>query len=228
VDKHAGTAATALCMMTCMLVLPAASRGAEQQDGRPDEELDETLIKGNLFAAKPQQSFDWLARLVGSYTIGGQVDLRAGGNPEDLRPVDGQGTCIGFGLGPAVHCELQIRWSEPAGEDIPGGVSTYDPAVMLFGFNGRTSGITYALVDSKGVAEGSSGTLISANTVRARRPCASLPGNCQREVHITAEPDLKVVRIRMDTEIDFRRVLSYQFVLNRVPGSPAVTFEGKR
>jgi hypothetical protein len=65
------------------------------------------------------------------------VDVHASGNGEDNLPASGRMECIGFGEAPAVQCEFKVRWPEyagPGGRDIIGGVSTLDPAMMLFGF----------------------------------------------------------------------------------------------
>ena len=36
------------------------------------------------------------------------------------------------------------------------------------------------------------------NTLISRAPCANVPGKCQRVAHITADPDLKIVRMEID------------------------------
>jgi hypothetical protein len=110
---------------------------------QPVQELDEVIVEGRRVRKKRpswddyQQPFNFLARLVGQFVIEGSVDLHGQGNPEDLRRVAGRAHCIGFGSAPGVQCELNVLWPETrgaGGEEIPGGVSTLDPAVLLFGF----------------------------------------------------------------------------------------------
>jgi hypothetical protein len=129
--------ALASCLIALALVTPCTAWAAD-----PDTELDEVLVEGQR--SKPelpsfeeyQEPLDWLARLVGTFVVEGNVDLHAQGKPEDLRKVSGRVECIGFGIAPGVLCELKIRWpdsSGPNGEEIPGGISTLDQAMMLFG-----------------------------------------------------------------------------------------------
>jgi hypothetical protein len=77
----------------------------------------------------------WLERLVGKYSVEGQVDLCGNGNPQDQRPVTGQVDCIAGGSPPSVHCKVDVNWPPATGENgapIPGGVSNLAPAQILF------------------------------------------------------------------------------------------------
>lgn len=210
---------------------PARGPAAVSEERRlPDEELDEALIEGrNKPVRDAQKVIDWLARLVGQFTFEGQVDLQGKSNPEDRRDVQGSGVCIGFGPAPAVHCELKVRWPEArgaAGEEIPGGTSNLDPAMLLFGFEPDRIGIRYMLVDSKGIAEGAMGLLITGDTLESRAPCVNIPAPCQRTTRITARPDLQTIRMQIDIERDGVKALGYSFVMQRLPGNNAVVIKG--
>jgi hypothetical protein len=217
---------------------PATTAGSRPpaQEQRLDE-LDEVLVEGrrNRERARSwddyQQPFDFLATLVGQFVVEGQVDLHAQGNNEDLRKVSGRANCLGFGSAPGVQCELTVRWPEtsgPGGEEIPGGVSALDPAVLLFGFDPATPGISHVMLDNKGIADTAVGRMTSPNTMMSRSKCVGIPGNCERTVRITVEPDLKTIRMHVDLAIDQQKSVRFLFVMNRVPGSVAVVYGRKQ
>lgn len=202
----------------------------------PVDELDEVLVEGRRNRVPPtswdyyQQSFDFLARLVGQFAVAGQVDLGAQGNSKDLRKVTGRALCLGFGAAPGVQCEMSVRWPETRGldgEEIPGGVSALNPAVLLFGYEPVT-GISHVVVDNKGIADVAVGQLASPNTMVSRSKCVGIPGNCERTVRITAEPDLKTIRMNIDLAIEDRKAVSYQFVLQREAGTKSVVHGRKQ
>jgi hypothetical protein len=204
---------------------PASSADAAKKT-QEDEQLDEVLVNGTRIRAvrDPQKVLDWFARLVGKFTYEGQVDLHGQGRDEDKRSVHGMQDCVGFGPAPAVHCTINAIWPEsrgPQGEQIPGGVSTLNPAMLLFGFEPDHIGIRYMLVDDKGVAQGALG-LLMGDTLTSKTPCVDLPGDCQRSVRITAQPDGQALEMHIDLERDGRPAIAYAFVLHRMPGTPAV------
>jgi hypothetical protein len=202
----------------------------------PDQELDEVLVRGKRSKPRPgfkeyQQPLDWLARLVGRFVVDGHVDLHATGNPDDILEVSGRVECVGFGMAPGVECEVKIRWPEkpgPDGADVPGRVSTLNPAVMLFGFDPARQGVQQITVDNNGTAESALGLHVTADVVQSRTPCAARPGDCERVVRITALPDLKVVEMLIDLEIDKVKATRFMFTLHRVPGVPSVVFGRKK
>lgn len=233
-----GSAVAVLASLAAVLLLAAGpSRAAETPpnplfDDNSDNELDEVVVRGERSIRRPgfreyQQSLDWLARMVGRFVVDGHVDLKAQGSPQDILKVNGGATCVGFGVAPGVECELKIRWPEktgPNGEKIPGGVSTLDPAVVLYGFEPVQQGIHYIVVDNEGTAEMAVGLHATADIVQSRSPCNVFPGNCERVVQITAWPDLKLIEMRIDLEVDGEKALRYLFMLHRVPGTPSVVF----
>lgn len=231
--------------------------------GKPDDELGEVLVEGSRQKAK-RPSFDdyqapwnFMARLVGQFVIDGTVELHAQGRSEELRKVSGRTECVGFGQAPSVHCELRVRWPEtagPNGEAILGGVSTLNPAVVLYGYEpvdpnmvgrrprGRPAplapgmpapttpeepGISWVVVDNQGVVETAVGQMISPDTMRSRSKCLAVPGNCERDVRITAAPNLKTVGMNIDLVIDGEKAVSFAFVLHRVPGTESVVYGRK-
>lgn len=233
--------AGALCLLLVgSAVLPAANAPvptAPAAQADQTQELDEVIVEGSRVRRRRpswdeyQQPFNFLARLVGQYVIGGSVDLRGAGRPEDLREVAGQAQCIGFGSAPGVLCELSVRWPESRGangEDIPGGVSTLDPAVLLLGFEPDVPGISHVLLDNTGVADTAVGAMTSASTMLSRSSCVGIAGVCERTVRITAEPDLDTVRMNIDFAIDQQKSVGFAFVMRRVPDSGAVVYGRKQ
>lgn len=209
-------------------IAPPVAANPQQQE--LDAQLDEILVEGRKPERNPQKVIDWMARLVGEFTWEGHVDVHARGRPEDIRAVHGSGNCTGFGLAPAVQCDIKARWSTVRGEDgepVMGGVSNLNPAMMLYGFEPDRIGIRYMLVDSNGIADGGLGYVVD-NTLISRTPCANVAGNCQRVARITADPDLKVVRMEIVLEIDYERAAYFDFIMRRVSGSQAVVVSGPK
>lgn len=244
----------ATCLLGLALALPGAASAAgaappASQQARREEELDEVTVEGRRDRQrKPQQSFDWLARLVGEFTIDGYVHPDPYSTSGDAREAQGHALCVGFGIAPGVLCDLQVRWADVTdadGGEIPGGASTLDPAVMLFGFNlgahadtmygGRQNAaadpdsytIAHILVDNKGVAEGGSGFRAGTDTMMSRAPCVAIPMNCERVVRIIAPADLGTVEMRIDLEIEGEVAMRYDFVMRREADSKSVVFGRK-
>jgi hypothetical protein len=64
--------------------------------------------------------------------------------------------------------------------------------------------------------------------MRSRSKCVGIPGNCQRTVRITAEPDLSTVRMNIDLALDQQKSVSFAFVMQRVPDSNSVVYGRKQ
>ncbi len=220
-------------------VLAAEAPKSEPQAQNKNQELGEVLVEGSREKELPQlpgfkyyeQSFEWLARMVGRFVVDGQVDLQGEGGSEDLRKVSGRAECVGFGSAPGVQCEWKIRWPDSTGADgkaIPAGVSNLNPATVLFGLELVRSGISWILVDSQGVAETTVGEMITADTMRSRTKCGAIAGNCTRLTRITAWPDRETVEVEMDFETDQKKLASFRFVMHRVPGAPSLVYGRKQ
>ena len=195
----------------------AASPQSESAD-----DLDEVLVDGRKPSRKPSEIITWMRRLVGQFTYEGNVDLHGKGLTDDLRPVKGRSDCVPFGPAPAVQCEIRVTWPEtkgPNGEAILGGTSMLNPAMILYGFEPDDLGIRYMLVDSKGIAEPALGLLVG-DTLTSKEPCVNVPGTCQKITKITAEPEGKLIEMNIDIERDYKRAISYRFVLHRVGAAP--------
>jgi len=222
--------AAALLAANAANAADAASGKSPPLPSAPEDELQEIVVSGQKPIHDSQKVIDWLARLVGKFTFDGHVDLHGQGRAEDQQPVHGNGDCVGFGPAPAVNCTISVAWPEthgPNGEEIPGGVSRLNPAMMLYGFEPDHIGIRYMLVDDKGTADGALGLMVG-DTLVSKTPCVGIPGNCQREVRITAPPDLKTIRMQIDLEMDTQRTLSYVLLMHRLPGNNAVVISGQK
>jgi hypothetical protein len=212
-------AVTALLLAT--IALPAIAAAPAPQGTSTDEtvqELSEVIVSGEKPTRKVAELIPWLRRLLGQYTYEGYVDLGGKGDPDDRQPVRGVGLCIGFGVAPGVQCELNVRWREVKGADggeVLGGVSTFAPAMILYGLEPDEIGIRYLQVDSRGLAEGATG-LVIGNTATFRAPCVDIPAGCQRVTRITAEPESKLVEMQIDTEINYELAMRYRFQMRRV------------
>jgi hypothetical protein len=244
---------------------PEPATAAQPKEWQLDEELGEVLVEGKRTKPKSsswdvyQTPFTWMARMVGTFVIDGNVDLHAQGNPEDLLEVSGRAECVGFGVAPGVQCELKIRWPDTYGPDdkqIMGGVSTLDHAMMLFGSDPSEpptfqpnlpglrlprptasdrpdqepvqTGVSWILVDGRGVAESAVGKMVSADTMQSRSRCVGVAGDCERVFRITAWPDLKTVEFRIFVVIDADEAVNYTFVMHRVPGTDSVVYGRKK
>ncbi len=212
---------------------PAADKSAPQPAREPEqqellEELDQVVVNGERPLKDDQQVINWLASLAGEFTMEGDVDVQGKGDPDDLQPVEGSASCVAFGIAPGVRCELHVLWPETRhrdGKPILGGTSTLDPAVLLYGFDPHSSGIRSMLVDNQGTGDLAQG-LIFGNTLKSKSRCLNVPGNCQRVVRTTVEPDIQVIRMQIDLEIDSKTAVRYGFVMRRVPGSKATVIKG--
>lgn len=227
VNRRTGIHLLSVCLLAQCLTLPSAEL---PQDALVDQELSDILVEGRVPERNPQKIIDWMARLVGEYTFEGEVDLKARGRPEDLRPVRGSGTCIGFGPAPAVRCQIDVHWTPVRPEDrgkVLGGVSSLKPATMLFGFEKDRIGIRHMLVDNNGIAEAALGYVLD-DTLISRSPCVNIPGQCERVARITAHNDLKLIDMLIDLVIDYEPAVRFHFVMRRVPGSKAVVVGGPK
>lgn len=217
--------AHALGLLTIATTLAAGNAFAGQAAVRPEpaspevlRELSEVVVSGETPTRKVAELIPWLRRLLGEYIYDGYVDLGGKGEPEDRRTVRGGGTCVGFGVAPGVQCEIVVRWPEVRGEngeEVMGGVSHFNPAMILYGLEPDELGIRYLQVDSRGLAEGTTGYVIG-NTATFRTACVDVPEDCQRITRITTESGSKVVDMQIDTEINYELAMRFRFQMTRV------------
>jgi hypothetical protein len=203
----------------------AGQAPAPAQAPAPEQlrELSEVVVSGEAPTRKVAELIPWLRRLLGQYSYEGYVDLGGKGQPEDRRTVRGGGTCVGFGVAPGVQCEIVVRWPEVRGEngeEVMGGVSPFNPAMILYGLEPDELGIRYLQVDNRGLAEGTTGYVIG-NTATFRTACVDVPEGCQRITRITAESESKFIDMQIDTEINYELAMRYRFQLTRVAEAQA-------
>jgi hypothetical protein len=200
---------------------PPANSGKE---GALDE-LEEVVVTAEQIETDTKDLQSWLRLLVGKYTYEGYVDLCGRGNGEDQRPVTGKSDCVASGSTPIVHCTVNVRWPATRGEDgapVRGGVANLLPAFVIYTLEklpirdvrGNLWGLIFTQVDSKGIAEWGSGTLVG-DTFTSREPCVDTPANCQKITRITARPDSNEITMLVDTRINGERVLRQAFLLHR-------------
>ena len=205
-------------LLVLALLLPAAVLAAAP----PEEELAEVTVIGNR--VKPTRNMRtmlyWLVRLVGKFRYEGFVELRPGpGVPGAPLPVQGLGDCVAFGVAPGVQCSVAIRWPEvrgPDGAEVVGGVSSLNPAMILYGLDPDRRGIHFLQVDSRGIADGGVGYL-TGDTLETRAPCEGIDGDCQRITQINAEPEGKLIKMQVDIEREGVLVARFSFELHRLP-----------
>jgi hypothetical protein len=223
VKKRVGMRLAAGCLLLAALQPGVTASAAAPQARTPtsDEELDEVIVSGNR--VEPVRSMrtilEWLVRLVGQYRYEGFVELKPGpGVPQDRLPVRGVGDCVRFGIAPGVQCSVAIRWPEvkgPAGEEVVGGVSTLNPAMILYGLDPDQRGIHFLQVDQRGIADGGVGFLIG-DVLTTKAPCEGIPGDCQRTTKIDAAPDGKLIQMQVEIHQDGERVAHFHFEMQRV------------
>jgi hypothetical protein len=179
----------------------------------------------------------------------GQTDVT------EATPVRGMGDCVSIGTGPGVQCVFQVTWDELREEvvssrterggiyNLPGGVSNLAPAMAEFGIDPGGGAVRFLLVDSAGLAEGSSGSL-AGRTATFRTKCANgptilaglrpppirqpdsppppqPPRTCSKTMRIETRPDARVLYFSVDIELDGQRKTTYALAMRRMQQSPA-------
>lgn len=207
---------------------PAAAAGSDAAE--EEEVLDEVVISGEKPSRSTTHIATWLRRLLGRFTVEGYVDLGGRGAPQDRLPVRGLVDCEGFGYMPAVSCDLNIDWPTVKGEngeEIPGGVSTLAPAMIVYAFEVDWIALRYMLVDSKGTSDVGRDYL-RGNTFAATSDCIGIAGDCKRVMRVNARPDGKLVQMQIDILRDSRLALRYQFVMHKVERAPGKAAAGAK
>jgi hypothetical protein len=217
-------------MLISLLLAAAAAHGAQAPANtattasqratadKRDQELSEVLVQGSRTkpVRDPQAIIDWMRRLVGQFRYVGYVELHdPNGAPRGQQRVSGKGDCVAFGLAPGVQCTITVSWPAAQGDngqEILGGVSTLEPAMVLYGLDPDELAVHYLLVDNKGVADGGLG-YIKGDTMTTRDPCVGIPGDCTRTTKITAQRDGKLVQMQIDIEREGNLAVRYLFVM---------------
>jgi hypothetical protein len=124
---------------------------------------------------------------------------------------------------------MQVLWRDiraADGSELPGGVSTLSPAMILYGIDMDRLGIRYQLVDNQGLANGGLGYLYG-DTLYTTTDCVDLPGNCKRILQVTPKSDGKEVHVDIKIQRDGTQVAHYVFELRRT-GNVAALGGGKQ
>lgn len=188
----------------------------------------------------------WLQQLAGNYRVEGSVwmlsrffefyyqgEKREVEFEQRFESARGAGDCAAVGTGSGMHCIFNISWLDeyetimdpergPVGvHNLPGGVSYLNPSMLLVGLDPDKQGVTFLLVDNKGLPEGGSGSL-AGDRATLRAPCVNAPKlflamnpahkfsyrppqTCERIIQIDARPGAKSVlmdiSIRLNDEL---------------------------
>lgn len=209
----AGPWAIALVVILAIPGWTADSRGASTPPAQPATTID--------------QVSKWLPRLVGKFRLEGSVELAGESGTLRRESIRGQADCRsvlagGAGRTPGVECFLDMLWTpSPDASSAAGQNATPVPhaAVLVYGYELSVIGLRHMLVDDEGIAEGGAAQLFDDTLVSNSR-CARIVGNCQRDVRITAAPDLATVRMIMDMRVDGRRAGGHELTLHREAASP--------
>ncbi len=183
------------------------------------------------------------------------------------KAMKGKGDCTGIGTGPGVQCVLNVTWEDLyevvypkelkpnqrynplAGVyNLPGGVSSLGPSMLLFGLDPGKSAINHLLVDNKGLPEGGLGS-IAGDRATFKTPCVNAPTmlekmkpppqpaepplfrqtprTCERTLRIDAEPDARLLHMSIDFAINDEIWTRYTMSLRRVPQTGEVPAPAK-
>ena len=125
--------------------------------------------------------------------------------------VQGSADCTDFGGGPGLQCVINMAWPEmwrATGKAQLGGVANLKPSMALAGITPSLTpdGISFLLVDAKGLAHPGSLTL-SGDSAGAKPPCVNLPGmlRCSQKFTITAKADANTLFMQLSVTVRFNR-----------------------
>lgn len=248
-----------LALVSLLLVMPVAhAAGINPRDGRRDVPQ---VVREPV--TQPGQIAMWLRRMVGHYRVEGSVFMLA--RTFEFRNTEGEMTevefgprmvsakgvadCAPVGTGAGLQCIFNVTWLDefetivdpdqgPVGVfNLPGGAAYLDPSMLLVGLDPPGKGVTFLLVDKKGLPEGGSGTL-AGERATLRAPCVNapklfqsmnpaakfndrLPQACERITHIDARPDAKVVQLSIGIDLNEELVTQTNLTLRRAePDKP--------
>jgi hypothetical protein len=171
---------------------------------------------------EPAAMAEWLKRLAGRYTVDGMVHVVQQGDCGNLppdpavetppappeppcQPIKGKADCVGVGTGPGVHCILNAMWLDIFNTDfengtmtdLPGGVSYLDPSMILFGLDPGQAAVNYMLVDSKGLPEGTIGSIVGHKATFTTQ-CVNIGPTCERVLRVEAREGASLIYLSID------------------------------
>ncbi|MFO7325035.1 MAG: hypothetical protein DIU62_004885 [Pseudomonadota bacterium] len=199
---NAGIAVPAGLMLTCCAVIAGAA-GKNPRDAK----MDVTYMAAQPIT-DPLLIGEWLARFAGRYRVEGVIPR------VEPDPIHGAIDCQLVGPGPGLHCIYSVSWLERLPTRADSGiydvnsVPWLDPAMMLLGIDPAARGLSYLLVNHKGLPDGGSGFIAGERaTFRAR--CANPreilekiripvngrpPATCERITRIDLRPGERIVK----------------------------------
>jgi hypothetical protein len=226
-------------LLAAALVACAASIVGAAGTNPRDAKLDVTYVIPRPVTERGEIGA-WLLRLGDRYRVEG-----AGNVMGRIVTVKGAVDCTAIGAGPGMQCILNISWNDqfeiitdpgqgPVGVfNLPGGVAYLNPSMMLTGLDPGRQGITFLLVDNKGLPEGGPG-VIAGDRATLRAPCVNAPAlflamnpdarfaerrpdTCERIIRIDARPGSTVVHMATDIEINGDVATRFDLTLRREP-----------
>lgn len=232
-----------------LLVLGTAAAGAAGKNPR-DANIDVSYLIPEP-VTQTGQIAAWLRRLAGRYRVEGAVSMPARGTFEPLR---GNGDCAVVGTGAGMHCIFDIAWQDIfdislGGSDagvfnLPGGVAWLSPAMMLIGLDPGKQGLSFLVVDHKGLPEAGWGSIAgdratlragcvnAPNLFLSMRPSATYegrrPDTCERITRIDARAGSSLVNMLIDIEINGDRATTVDVTLRRVSPDDAAGLQPLR
>jgi hypothetical protein len=208
---------------------PAIRRSAPAQtngkpgstEAAPVDELDPVVVEGKKLVEDERMIRAWMRRLVGQFSIEGEVKLTVEADAATQLAIQGQGICTGFNPTPAASCEIHLQLPGPRAFKVPVPVdlSSLSTAVILYGQDLDAARIRYMQVDRNGIADPQLGGL-SGDTLTSRSPCVNVPQGCRKTTRITAQPDGSLVEMQVEFEVDGVRAMSYGLTMHRVATLP--------
>lgn len=223
------------------LIAGCLAATAVNANGNPRQSYRKLEYPASLPVTAVDEMGAWLMRLADQFHVDGLGTALA------VEPfgVNGKADCAPVGVGPGIHCIFNIRWVDqfeivydpelgpPGVYNIPGGVSNFNPSMMLIGLEPTRQGLRFLWVDNKGLPEGGTAT-IAGNRATLRAPCVNAPtlflamnpertfegrrpDTCERIIRIDARPGSTVVHMAFEIEINGLQAAESQLTLRR-PG----------
>jgi hypothetical protein len=179
--------------------------------------------------------------------------------PPYCEGVKGMADCVAIGAGVGVHCIFNASWSDifdivmpdadaPLDQrtgvfNVPGGASNLAPSMALFGLEPHGAGLRFLLVDSKGLADGTSGAMNGSRAIFVT-PCVNAATlfsrmreeridnrplqTCTQTIRFDARPQARVLNLSVDFEINDEIFTRWELQLRRVDEAPQAGAPGRR
>jgi hypothetical protein len=261
-------------MKALATLLPAVAMlmatGNAEAAGNPREPRRTQAYAEPVPVTDPEEIADWLVQLAGRYSVEGSVFMLPRtfdwvdpeGNEVEieftqrLEQVRGMVDCENIGTGGGVQCILNIRWQEqfetiidpyqgpPGVYNLAGGAADLSPAMTLIGLDPAKQGVTFLLVNSKGLPEGGPGK-VAVQKATLRTPCVNaptmfqamnpvakynddLPRSCERILIFEPREEGKGLWLTINSEINRELATSTRLTLKPVKDDKDASDKKKR